>query len=96
MEKYKDLTTLEKQIIVTHLRSRMSTLQISKAVKRDFRTVKKTADNILYKRKRNKEEGFKDISGRDIRQLKTTVANSSYERTSKEIKGLARILKRIK
>ena len=66
----------------------MSTLHISKMVKRDYRTVKNTAHNILYKRKRNEEKGFKDISGRDVRQLKTTMANSSYKRTSKEIKGV--------
>ena len=42
--------TTEKQIIATHLRSGMSTLQISKMVMRDFRTVKKAAGEILYKR----------------------------------------------
>ena len=41
----------------------MSTLQILKMLKRDYRTEKKAADKILYKRKQNKGKGFKDISG---------------------------------
>ena len=75
MGRCKDLTATEKQIIVTRLKSGMSTLQISKMLKRDHRTVKKAADNILYKRKRNKGKGFKDISDRDVRQLKRTMVN---------------------
>ena len=50
MGKCKDLTTVERQI-VTHLKSGMSTLQISKMPKRNHRTVKKAADKILYKTK---------------------------------------------
>ena len=48
----------------------MSTPQITKTLKRDHRTVKKPADKILYKQKRNKGKGFKDISDRSLRQLK--------------------------
>ncbi|CAB4029373.1 Hypothetical predicted protein [Paramuricea clavata] len=44
-------------------------------LKRDHRTIKKAADNILYKRKRNKGKGLKDISKRDLRQLKRTMVN---------------------
>ena len=66
MGRCKYLTATETQIIVTRLKSGMSTLQISKMLKRDHRTVKKAADNILYKRKRNKGKGFKDISDRDV------------------------------
>ena len=62
MGRCKDLTATEKQIIVTRLKSGMSTLQISKMLKRDHRTVKKAADNILYKRKRNK--------GKDLRTFR--------------------------
>ena len=53
----------------------MPSLKISKMVKRDHRTVKKASDNILYKRKRNKGKEFKDISDRDLRQLKRTMVN---------------------
>ena len=44
-------------------------------VKRDHGTVKKASDNILYERKRNKGKEFKDISDRDLRQLKRTMVN---------------------
>lgn len=46
----------------------MTTLQILKLPKRDHRTVQKAAVNILYKRKRNKGNGFKDIYNRDVLQ----------------------------
>ena len=60
MGRCKDRTTTEKQIIiVTHLRSGMSTLQMVKVLKRDHRTVKKAADNILYKRKRKKRKNLR-------------------------------------
>ena len=58
--------TAEKQINVTHLKTGMSTLQISKMLKRDYRTVMKAADEILYNQKQNKGKGFKDISDRDV------------------------------
>ena len=45
-------------------------------LKIDPRTVKKAADKILHKRKRNKREGFMDISDQDVRQLKTTMVNN--------------------
>ena len=79
MGRCKDRTTTEKQfIIVTHLGSGMSTLQMVKVLKRDHRTVKKAADNILYKRKRKKKKEFKDISDRDVRQFKTTMVNCPF------------------
>ena len=49
--KCKDLTS--KKNIVTHLRSGMSTPQNSKMLKREYRTVKKAVDKILYERKPN-------------------------------------------
>ena len=45
---------------------------------------KKTANKIPYKRKRSKEKGFKDISDRETRQLKTTAANNPLL-TSEEV-----------
>ena len=48
MGRCKDLTTAEKPIIVTYLKYGMSTLQISKMLKRHHRTMKKNAaDKIL-------------------------------------------------
>ena len=41
------------------------TPQISKILKIDHKTVKKAADKILYKRKRNKGKEFKKIFTRD-------------------------------
>ena len=61
MGRCENVTTTEKQSIVTHLKSGMSTLQILEMLKRDYITVKKAADKILYKRKRNKGKGFKAI-----------------------------------
>ena len=54
MGRCKDFTTAEKQIVVTHLKSRMSTLEISEILERDHRAVKQAANKILYKRKKTK------------------------------------------
>ena len=77
MERCEDLMTSEKQIIVTHLKSGMSTLQISKMIKRDHRTVQKASDNIVYKGKPNKGKGFKDISGSRRTTIKENYGKSS-------------------
>ena len=57
-------------------------------IKRDHRTVKKASNNILWKRKRNKGKGFKDISDRDLRQLKRTMVNHPLL-TSDEVFAMA-------
>ena len=64
--------TTEKQIIVTHLRSGMSTLQISKMLKRNFRTVIRffTNDN------ETKGKKFRIFLIKDVRQLKTTIVTN--------------------
>ena len=54
----------------------MSTLQISKMLKRDYRRVKKAADKILKKRKQSQGKGFKDFCDRDVQQLKTAIASN--------------------
>lgn len=70
MGRCKDLTSTEKQVIVTHLKNGMFLQQISKMLK-------KAADKIIPKRKRNKRKSFKDISDRNVRQLKTIMVNGA-------------------
>ena len=53
-------------------------------LKRQHRTVKKAADKILYKRKRNEGNELKDISDRDV----TDECGSIYDTTN--CKHLAR------
>ena len=75
MGKCKDLTATEKQDIVKSRRDGMSTLQISKKIIRDYRTIKKALENILHKRVRRKGKGFKHITERNIRQLMRIQSN---------------------
>ena len=52
--------------------------------------MKKAADKILYKRERDKGKGFKDVSDRGVRQLKTIMVNNPLL-TSGEVFTIARI-----
>ena len=55
----------------------MSTVQILMMLKRDYLTVKKAADNknSLQTKTKLRERIFKNVSDRDIRQLRTTIVN---------------------
>ena len=53
----------------------MSTLQISKKLNRDHRTIKKAAKNILHKCVRSKGWGFKHVTEWNKRQLKQILSN---------------------
>ena len=48
--------------------------------------MKKAADKILYKRKRNEGKGFKDISDRDVRPLKTTIVDNPLLTIKEKVK----------
>jgi IS30 family transposase len=55
MGRRKDLTSAEKQSIATNLKNGLSTLQISKMLKRDHRTIKKLLITFFTNENKTKE-----------------------------------------
>lgn len=70
MGKRKDLSQVEKDRIVQFLQEKKTTLEISKMLQRDHRTVKKAVLGLTKQRVRTKRTCFKNISERKMRQLK--------------------------
>jgi len=73
MGKRRDLLMLEKTKIVQLLHDGESSLEISKLLGRDHRTIKKFIEDMNKKRQRTTGKGFKGITARDKRRLTRTV-----------------------
>ena len=73
MGRKKDLSATEKKEIVQLLARGKTTLEISKILRRDHRTVKNAMEDVNKKRVRSKGKGFKNISDRDNRKLKQII-----------------------
>ena len=71
MGKKKDLSRSEKVKIGKLLEEKKTTLEISEVLQRDHRTIKNAVLDITKQRVRVKGKGFKNISDRKMRQLKT-------------------------
>lgn len=70
MGRKRDLTRGEKNRIVNLLGQKMTTLDISKELQRDHRTIKKAVHDVTKERTRSKGKGFKNIGAKDMRKLK--------------------------
>lgn len=73
MPKNKELTLDEKNIIVKKLAQGRSTLEISKEIGRDHRTVKKIANHGIVPRKKRNQREFNGLSPRDMSRIKRQV-----------------------
>lgn len=91
MGKKKDLTASEKARIVQLLHDGSSSLEISKLLSRDHRTVKKLIENVNKKRQYAPRKGVKTITARDRRKLKMIVTKNPLL-TSSEVFAKAGIL----
>ena len=70
MARKKELTLQEKNEIVKKLTQGWSTLEISKKIGRDNRTVKKIAEVGIQPRKRRHQREFRNLNARDLSRLK--------------------------
>ena len=70
MARKKELTLQEKNEIVKKLAQGWSTLEISKKIGRDNRTVKKIAEVGIQPRKRRHQREFRNLNARDLSRLK--------------------------
>ena len=61
MCRWKDLITAKKPKITKLLNEEMFTLEISKELRRDHRTIKKVVENLTKLRTRSKGKGFKNL-----------------------------------
>lgn len=73
MGKKKDLNIKENQKFVSSLAKGESTLEISKMLQRDHRTVKAAVKDVTKKRRRTKGRGFRNVTATDTRKLKQIV-----------------------
>ena len=70
MGKNKDISSTEKAIITRRLGDGVSTLEISKLLLRDHRTIKKYVSDCNQQRNRNDKGKFRKINARQKRILK--------------------------
>lgn len=84
MGKKKDIKDSEKSKIVDLLSEGTSTLEISRVLGRDHRTIKRVVKDVSKSRVRTKGKGFKNVTQRDLRKLKQTLVKNPLL-TSKEI-----------
>ena len=73
-----DLKTGEKQRIVELLRHGKNSLDISKLIHRDHRTVKKFIENSNKVRGRWIKESFEKITRREISSIKKTLSKNTH------------------
>ena len=70
MARKKELTLQEKNEIVKNVAQGWSTLEISKKIGQDNRTVKKIAEVGIQPRKRRHQREFRNLNARDLSRLK--------------------------
>ena len=90
------LTAYERRQIVTNLAIGKSTLEISKILKRDHRTVKRFVEEGKVERKQHKRGRPSVTTSRDLRKIKRSLSQNphSTSQTIFEAAGVTNVSKR--
>ena len=84
MGKKRDLNDIEKQDIIKLLAAGKDTLEISKHLHRDHRTIQSFCNDGKKSRKKRNQRTFAKLSDRDLRKIKVEVSKTPFS-TSKNI-----------
>lgn len=82
MARKKELTSDEKNYIIKEISKGKSSLQISKDLKRDHRTIKKVCQNGIQPRKKKSQAEFRTLTNRDLSHIRREIIRNPHASSS--------------